>query len=75
MPTSIRLDPAVEQRLDHLAETTGRSKSFYLRELIERGLEDLEDFYLADAVMERVRKGEEKVYRLEDVERDLGLAD
>ena len=26
-----------------------------MRELVERGLEDLEDFYLADATMERVR--------------------
>jgi RHH-type rel operon transcriptional repressor/antitoxin RelB len=75
MPTSIRLDPAIEQRLDHLAATTGRSKAFYLRELIERGLEDLEDYYLAEAVMARVRAGEEPTYSLEDVERELGLAD
>jgi RHH-type rel operon transcriptional repressor/antitoxin RelB len=41
MPTSVRLDPAVEARLDRLAEATGRSKAYYLRELIEQGLEDL----------------------------------
>ena len=75
MPTSIRLDPATEQRLDHLAITTGRTKAFYLRELVQNGLEDLEDYYLAAATVERVRKGEENVYSLEDVERDLGLAD
>ena len=74
MPTSIRLDAAIEQRLDHLAAATGRTKAFYLRELIERGLADLEDYYLADAAMERVRKGEEPVISLDDVERDLGLA-
>jgi RHH-type rel operon transcriptional repressor/antitoxin RelB len=74
MPTSIRLDPAIEQRLEHLAAATGRTKAFYLRELVERGLQDLEDYYLADATMERVRKGQEKVYSLEEVERDLGLA-
>jgi RHH-type rel operon transcriptional repressor/antitoxin RelB len=74
MPTSIRLDPAIEQRLDHLTAVTGRTKAFYLRELIERGLADLEDYYLADAVMARVRKGEEPVYSLDAVERDLGLA-
>ena len=39
------------------------------------GLDDLEDFYLAAATLERVRKGEEPVYSLEDVERRLGLAD
>jgi RHH-type rel operon transcriptional repressor/antitoxin RelB len=75
MPTSIRLAPTVEQRLDHLAITTGRSKAFYLRELIERGLDDLEDYYLADATMERVRRGQEQVLSLDEVERTLGLAD
>lgn len=75
MATSIRLDPAIEQRLDRLAAQTGRSKAYYLRELIANGLDELEDFYLAAATMERVRKGEERVYSLDEVERDLGLAD
>jgi RHH-type transcriptional regulator, rel operon repressor / antitoxin RelB len=47
MVTSIRLDPAIEKRLDHLAAQTGRTKAYYLRELVQNGLEDLEDFYLA----------------------------
>ena len=75
MATSIRLDPETEQRLDHLASQTGRTKAYYLRELVKNGLEDLEDYYLAAATMERVRKGEERVFTLEEVERDLGLAD
>lgn len=75
MPTSIRLDPLTEQRLDRLAASTGRSKAFHLRELVERGLEDLEDYYLADATRERVRKGEEQVFSLDDVERTLGSSD
>jgi RHH-type rel operon transcriptional repressor/antitoxin RelB len=75
MATSIRLDPEIEQRLDQLAAKTGRTKAYYLRELVEKGLDDLEDFYLAAATMERVRKGEERVFSLEEVERDLGLAD
>jgi RHH-type rel operon transcriptional repressor/antitoxin RelB len=74
MATSIRLDPATEQRLDHLAAQTGRTKAYYLRELVKNGLQDLEDYYLAAATMERVRKGEESVHTLDDVERDLGLA-
>ena len=44
MAASIRLDPAVERRLDRLAAQTGRSKAYYLRELISNGLEDLEDY-------------------------------
>ena len=34
-------------------------------------MEDLED--IANAVIEHVRAGKEKVYSLEDVERELGL--
>ena len=52
---SIRLDPSVEQRLDTLAKRTGRTKSFYARELIESNLEDLEDRYLAEARLEKRR--------------------
>ena len=75
MATSIRLDPAVEQRLDHLAAQTGRSKAYYLRELIANGLDDLEDYYLAAATTERVRQGKEKIYSAAQVRKDLGLDD
>lgn len=75
MATSIRLDPVVEQRLDHLSKQTGRTKAYYLRELVANGLDDLEDYYLAAATMERVRKGEEEIYPAEQVRKDLGLVD
>jgi RHH-type rel operon transcriptional repressor/antitoxin RelB len=54
MPTSIRLDASIENRLSALARSTGRSKSFLLRELINNGIEDLEDSYRASVVMERI---------------------
>jgi len=75
MATSIRLDQRTERRLDRLAAETGRTKAFYLRELIERGLEDLEDYYLGMEVLERLRKGEEYTVSLDEVEKDLGLED
>jgi len=75
MATSIRLDPAIEQRLEQLAARTGRTKAYYLRELVANGLDDLEDYYLAAATVERVRKGEEKVYTTEQVRKGLGLDD
>ncbi len=75
MPTSIRLDPDIESRLDALARETGRTKAFYLRELIRNGLEDMEDIYRADQVMERIRRGEERTYSLEEVSAELGLDD
>ncbi len=73
MAVSIRLDPEIEERLDHLAAQTGRAKSYYLRELIEGGLAELEDFYLSDATMERVRRGSEKLLDATRVRKELGL--
>ncbi len=73
MVTSIRLDPKTEKRLEHLALATGRTKAYYLRQLVEGGLEDLEDFYLADATLERIRKGEEKIHSAAQIRADLGL--
>ena len=75
MTTSIRLAPEADQRLDFLASQTGRTKAFYLSELVERGLEDLEDYYLATDVLERLRKGQEKTHSAADVRADLGLDD
>ena len=73
MTMTIRLPSNIEQRLTHLATEPGRSKALYMRELIEAGLDDLEDYYLAERVMERVRQGKEKLHSLDDVERELGL--
>jgi RHH-type rel operon transcriptional repressor/antitoxin RelB len=73
MAVSIRLDPEIEHRLDQLAAQTGRAKSYYLRELIEGGLDDLEDFYLADATIERIRKGQENTLSASQVRKELGL--
>jgi len=75
MATSIRLAPELEQRLDFLAMHTGRTKAYYLRELITQGIEDMEDYYLAAEVLERVRKGQELVYGAAEVKKDLGLDD
>lgn len=75
MATSIRLPPELEQRLDSLAARTGRTKAFYLRQAIEEHLEDLEDYYLASEVADRVRRGEEKTYSADQIRRELGLGD
>jgi RHH-type rel operon transcriptional repressor/antitoxin RelB len=73
MATSVRLAHETEQRLDFLAANTGRTKAYYLREIIEQGIEDMEDYYLAADVLERIRKGQEQVHSAADVRRDLGL--
>jgi RHH-type rel operon transcriptional repressor/antitoxin RelB len=75
MPTSIRLAPETEQRLDRLASRTGRTKAYYLREIIEQGIKEMEDYCLAADVLERVRKGQEPVHTAADARKDLGLDD
>ena len=38
MATSVRLDAETEGRLDRLADLTGRTKAYYIREMIERSI-------------------------------------
>lgn len=73
--TNIELSNDTVRRLDSLVSQTGRSKAFYLKEIVERGLEDIEDYYLGVQVAERVRRGEEKTFSSDEVSNYLGLGD
>jgi RHH-type rel operon transcriptional repressor/antitoxin RelB len=73
MPTTIDLDPEVEERLNIFAERIGRSKELCLRQFVEDGLADVEEYCRAAEVLERVKRGEEKTYSAEDVRKSLGL--
>lgn len=59
MPTTFRLEAPIEERLDALSKRTGRTKSYYLRELIVNGIDDLENYYLTVSATERARKNKE----------------
>ncbi len=74
MAATIQLAPEAEKRIDSLVARTGRSKDFFLGEIIKRGLEDVEDYYLAAEVLERVREGTEAVYSDAEVRRELDLS-
>jgi len=73
MPISIRLPEDIDRRLDFLARQTGRTKAFYIREALSEKIDDLEDYYLAADVLERIRKGEEATYSSGEVRENLGL--
>jgi RHH-type rel operon transcriptional repressor/antitoxin RelB len=75
MATSIRLPEEIERRLDALAEKTGRTKAFYIREMILTHIDEMEDYYLAADVVERLRKGQERTFSAPEVRQDLGLDD
>ena len=49
---SLRLERQLEARLERLAERTGRTKTFYVRQLLEGHLDELEDRYLAEQRLE-----------------------
>ena len=66
---AIRLPDSIEERLTALASETGRSKTSLAREAILEYIDDLEDYYLAEARARRNRK----CIPLAEVERELGL--
>ena len=70
---AIRLPESIEKRLDKLARRTGRTKTYYVREAILQHLDDLEDMYLAERVLDRIRDGEENTVPLEDVMKRHGV--
>ena len=71
---NFRADEELDKRLERLAKLTGRSKTFYIREAVITHIDDLEDIYLADQVMDRLEADTESLHALEEVEKELGLA-
>jgi RHH-type rel operon transcriptional repressor/antitoxin RelB len=71
----IRIPKSVGQRLDNLANRTGRTKAGYVREAIMEHLDDLEDICMDEEVLERVMRGEESVSDIDEAECRLGLDD
>ncbi len=70
---AVRLPQSIEKRLERLARRTGRTKTFYVREALLEHLEDLEDMYLAESALERIRTGEERTIPLKAVMERHGL--
>ncbi len=66
---ALRLPPEIEKRLADLAQRSGRTKTFYVREAILRHLDDLEDAYLA---LRRLKKPVKR-WTLEELEKGLDL--
>lgn len=67
---SVRLAPETMDRLELLADKTGRTKSFYAREAILRYLEDMEDTFIAIERLENPAKR----WTLAELENDIDLA-
>lgn len=72
---AVRLPEQMENRLNRLAEKTGRTKTFYVLAALEQHLDDMEDVYLAENIMARVNAGHEPTFTQSEVEAMLGLDD
>ncbi|WP_298079309.1 DUF6290 family protein [uncultured Cardiobacterium sp.] len=70
---TIELPIELENRLDALAQATGRSKSDYITEAILEYLEDLADLHLAEQRLRDIQNGKSKTVPLEEVLKRYGM--
>lgn len=70
---SLRLPEDVSSRLQNLAESTGRTKTFYMIEAIREHLDDLEDLFLAEKRLVAIRSGKSKTVPIENLMKRYGL--
>lgn len=66
---AIRLDVETERRLEQLSKRTGRSTASFASEAIREHLDDLEDYYLAQEVLDQPGR----LYTADEAKRELGL--
>jgi RHH-type rel operon transcriptional repressor/antitoxin RelB len=71
---NIRIPDELAGRLGVLANQTGRTKSYYIRQAIEEKLEELEDHYLAMQSLENIATGKSKVWTQQELEQENDLA-
>ena len=73
---TIRLSNELKDRIDKLSTQSGRPKSYFIRELIERGIEEFEeDLRDLEAIREYIAAGgrNQKRYSMDEVLEDAGL--
>ena len=67
---NVRISEDTEKRLEELANKTHRPKSYYIKDMLERYLEEYEDAYLA---LERLNDRNAKYFTTDEIEKELGL--
>ncbi|MFP3557475.1 hypothetical protein SB861_43315 [Paraburkholderia sp. SIMBA_049] len=55
---AVRIDPQIEQRLRLLAAKTGCGSRFFLQQIIERGIEAMEEAWLPAETVAQIRSGD-----------------
>ncbi len=70
---SVRVPKSLEERLDHIAARTHRSRSYFVKKALERYLEDEEDYIDAVAAYEEHLRSGGRTYRAEEIVELHGL--
>lgn len=65
---SVRLNADLEEKLDKLSESTSRSKSFYVKQALQRYLKDVDDYF---EVKSRDNNTGNKLITIEDIEKSV----
>ncbi|MBE8190455.1 MAG: ribbon-helix-helix protein, CopG family [Candidatus Thioglobus sp.] len=67
---SVRLDKTTQTKLDNLAHTTKRSKSFFIKAALDNYLDDMVDYYDAQ---KRSQDNKRNLISVDELEKSLDL--
>jgi RHH-type rel operon transcriptional repressor/antitoxin RelB len=73
---TIRLPQELRDRIDKLSERSGRTKSYFIRQLVERGVEEFEEeIRELEAIRASIRAGRKdyKTFSMDEVLEHVGL--
>lgn len=75
MPTTVRLKDDLQARIKRLADDTGRPQSFYINQMIEREIDQIEFEYSILQDVQAHRAGRLETISIDQLKSDLGLED
>ena len=67
---NVRISDEIERRLEDLAKKTKRPKSFYIKDMLEKYLDEYEEAYLA---LDRISEKNARYYTSKEVKKLLEL--
>lgn len=67
-PTCVRLSDEVEKKLEVLSRGTGRSKSYFLRRIVESNIDEFLEYHRLDSVVKEYKKGNARIYTQSDLD-------
>lgn len=63
----VRLDGDIVERLTNLAQMTGRTKTYYIKEAVKEKIDEMELIYLAKSRAEDIKAGRGTTISLEEL--------